>query len=340
MDKTPDPKSLPQPSGTPKREWHLDRRPLKLSLELVLAAVLTLAVAGGLVVAGGSGRILEVALLLVAAGAAVYTGWPVSALIALGAAAAYLVLEAVFGRIAAAHAPTELVLTLAIAGSVAACGFARSGYASKGVRKPALKRRRRKPKPVVEPQQVEPLVDTPAGPKRLTAGTLEYEVERARECGRPLSVLSVRPDDLDALAAPSHVQLGQLLDLLDAEIESTVRAIDVVGPQGPTQFQVILPETGFEGARTVAERIRLRVDSTLPELALGLSEGVTFSIGVATYPTDGVDEVELDAAAQRALARAAELGGNRTVLHSVPAGAPPGWGLSAAAGTRPLQPQH
>ena len=58
---------------------------------------------------------------------------------------------------------------------------------------------------------------------------------------------------------------------------------------------------------------------------------MTFSIGVATYPDDGADQVGLDAAAQRALTRAAELGGNRTVLHSVPADVPPGWGLSAAA---------
>ena len=319
------------PNPTPPRRWGPD-----LTLELVVAVVLTIAVALGLIATGSSGRFLQVAVLLVAAGAAGYTGWPMSGYIALGAAAVYLALEAAFGRLDGTHSLTELVLTLGTAGAVLAAGFANGASERERPRvsipRPKLRRREE------EPEEEASIQAEPAEAKRLTAGTLEYEIERARECNRPLGLLAVQPDGLDALAgAAGAKRLAQLLDLLDVEIESTVRAIDVIDRRGKARFQVILPETDPEGARTVAERIRLRVDSTMPERLLGLEEDLTFSVGVATYPEDGADEWALDAAAERALTRAAELGGNRTVLHSVPAGAPPGWGLSAAAGTTPLQ---
>ena len=121
-----------------------------------------------------------------------------------------------------------------------------------------------------------------------------------------------------------------------------MRAIDIVERIGPSRFRVALPETGPEGGRIVAERIRLRIDATRPELEPGRVVGVSVSIGISTYPADGTDTVELEAAAERALARAQELGGNRTVLFSVPAGAPRGWGLrsTSAAGTTPPLPQR
>jgi len=341
MYQTPSPIPPPQ-SGRSRRSRRRSSRRLYLrfSLELVLAAGLTLAVAAGLIVAGGSGRVLEVAILLVAATFAALTGWPTAGHIALGAAAAYLILETVFGRLDADHAITQLVLTLGIVGSILAAGFSHGGRRSKGARRKRPARRRSTPEPAEDAWAVDPWADELPGATRLTAGTLDYEIERARRSDRPLTVLAIRPDDLDFLAAAGEEQLTHLLDLLDEAIEATVRAIDVVARPAQARFQVVLPETGPEGARTVAERIRLQIDSTRPELAPGRPVGVSVSIGVASYPADGTDEVELGAAAERALARAAELGGNRTVLHSVPAGAPPGWGLSAAGGTRPLQPQH
>lgn len=84
--------------------------------------------------------------------------------------------------------------------------------------------------------------------------------------------------------------------------------------------------------------VRLRIDSTRPELSPGRPIGITVSIDVATYPADGADDVTLAAAAERALGRAAELGGNRTVLYSLPEGAPRGWALSAARHTTALPP--
>ena len=321
------------------RKRRSDRRKISLSLALILAAGLTVAVAAGLVVAGGSWRPVEVIVLVAGASIGLSSGWPASGHAALGTAAAYLILETVFGRLDGSHLAGNLLLTAGVLGSVLAAGFARRDRAARST--------------VTAPEaESDRWADDPwafgaAGQRRLTAGTLEYEIERARRAERPLSVLAVRPDELDFLAAAGGESLSRLLDLMDGVIESTVRAIDVVARTGPARFEVVLPETDAEGARTVAERIRLRVDSTRPELSASRPVGISVSIGVATYPADGADDVTLEAAAGRALEHAAELGGNRTVLYSLPAGAPRGWALSkgvpghisGAGDTSFLQPQ-
>jgi len=178
-----------------------------------------------------------------------------------------------------------------------------------------------------------PLAHAMSGRRRLTAGTLEYEIERARRHQRPLSVLAIVPDEVGLLSAGAGESLSN-----DEAIEAVVRATDIVERIGPSRFRVALPETGPEGGRIVAERIRLQIDATRPEYGLGVS----VSIGISTFPDDGTDTVELESAAERALARAQELGGNRTVLFSVPADAPRGWGLrsTSAAGTTSPLPQR
>src|SRR5204863_8407520 len=135
-----------------------------------------------------------------------------------------------------------------------------------------------------------------------------------------LSVLPVGADRPEAgRPAPP-----ELLDLIEEAITGTMRSVDVIIRSGQSRFEVVLPETDAEGARTLAERIRLRIDSTRPDPDAGIS----VSIGVAGYPADGSDDIELSAASGQALERAAELGGNRTVLYSLPEGAPPGWAMS------------
>ena len=333
MYQTPSP-TPSQPRQRRGRKRRSNRRKLTFSLELLLAAALTSAVAAGMIVAGGSWRPLEIAVLVAGAAIGFGAGWPVSGHAALGTAAAYLILETVFGRLDGSHIAANLLITAGVLGSVLAAGFSRHGQAD--VRPP-----RPQTKAGAEPDAWagDPWVNEKPGQRRLTAGTLEYEVERARRAGRPMSLLAIRPDELDFLAAAGGESLLRLLNLIDAAIEGTVRAIDVVGRTGPAQFEVVLPETGAEGARTVAERIRLRIDSTRPELSPGRPVGVTVSIGVATHPADGADDVTLSAAAERALGHAAELGGNRTVLYSLPTGAPRGWALSAARDTTAPPPQ-
>jgi diguanylate cyclase (GGDEF)-like protein len=310
-----------------RRRRRSDGSRLTVTFELVLAALLLLAVAAAIVVGGGSGWPIEVFVLVAGSVVAFARGWPISGHAALATGAAYLILETVFGRLGGDNLAANLLLTAGVLGAVLAAGFAR---------RVARPERSTAVSPLDEHWTVDPWADEAPGRPRLRAGTLEYEVERARRAERPLSVLAIRPDDLEELSAAAADSFRHLLEMIDHAIEATVRAVDIVSRSGQARFEVILPETGPEAARTVAERIRLRIDSTRPELTPGQLVGVSVSIGVASYPGDGVDDVELSAAAERALVRAAELGGNRTLLYSLPPGAPRGWAI-VSAGPGPAQ---
>ncbi len=129
-------------------------------------------------------------------------------------------------------------------------------------------------------------------------------------------MLAIRPDELDFLTAAGPEALAPLLDVMEEAIESTVRAIDVISRSGHTRFEVVLPDTGPEGA-DAGRADPLRIDSTRPGPTAGRPTGISVSIGVAAYPADGADDVEL--------------GGNRTLLFSLPPGAPRGWAMTTLA---------
>ena len=323
MYQTPNPNPSPPQRGR-SRKHRSNKRALSPSVELTVAVVLALGVLVGLLAAGGSGRPIEIAVLIIAVAVGGVAGWPASGHAALGAAAAYLIIETIAGRLDGSHLPAQLLLTAGLLGSVLAAGFARTEREPKKAAQPPAGAVPRTP---TQPEEwkVEPWVEdkpkpaAPAAPSRLEAGTLEYELERARRTEHPLSVLAIRPDDY-----PSGAQAApQFIDLIEDAIAATMRSVDLLR-RAQGRFEVVLPETDAEGARTLAERIRLRIDQTRPQEGAGVS----VSVGVASYPGDGSDDVELAAAAGRALDRAAELGGNRTVLYSVPEGAPRGWGIS------------
>lgn len=108
-----------------------------------------------------------------------------------------------------------------------------------------------------------------------------------------------------------HPEGDKLLRTLSKILHKGLRKTDVVARYGGEEFVVILPETPRENGRLVAEKIRRYVESfkfygreTQP---LGR---VTISIGVATFPMDGIDKPDLIKAADDALYRAKAKGRN------------------------------
>jgi diguanylate cyclase (GGDEF)-like protein len=138
------------------------------------------------------------------------------------------------------------------------------------------------------------------------------EIERAKRGNRSLPLLLIdidnfkRVNDTYGHGVGDHV-LRALATLLTAEM----RRIDHVARYGGEEFTVILTETGREGALAVAERIRKAVEEQdfRPE---GLEEAIrlTVSIGMAVYPEDAEEEIELMVRADRALYAAKAAGKN------------------------------
>ena len=89
-------------------------------------------------------------------------------------------------------------------------------------------------------------------------------------------------------------------------LQANVRDEDTVIRYGGDEFTIVLPHTGTEGAREVAERIRKAIKEHVFLGREGHSIHLTASIGVATYPTAARSREELIDQADRAMYRGKE----------------------------------
>ncbi|HOM80422.1 MAG TPA: diguanylate cyclase [Armatimonadota bacterium] len=148
--------------------------------------------------------------------------------------------------------------------------------------------------------------------RRYLEQRLSEEVPRAKRYRLPLSCLMLDLDHFkrinDTYGHPAgDAVLRQVADIL----RTSVRSVDVVGRYGGEEFLIILPQTGAEGARVLAERIRQRVEQELFDIG-GQTIHCTTSIGVAAASDGDVpDAGHLIAEADRALYHAKVTGRNR-----------------------------
>ena len=140
---------------------------------------------------------------------------------------------------------------------------------------------------------------------------LRRESKRASRSGRPLSLLFL---DLDGFKQvnDTHGHLAGSKALVEAAgiIKGSARETDVAARFGGDEFSVILPDTGRDGAVSVAERIRDRINACQFLASDGLSIHLTASIGVATLPDVAASAEELIRAADVAMYRVKDAGKN------------------------------
>jgi diguanylate cyclase (GGDEF)-like protein len=137
---------------------------------------------------------------------------------------------------------------------------------------------------------------------RYLNATLRREVERSKRYRTPVSLIFL---DLDGFKGVNdqhgHLWGSRTLVEVGRVIHSTVREIDVVSRFGGDEFTIILPQTGPEGAQTIAERIRQRIADTVFLEAHGLRVRITASIGIASFPDHGRTKDDLIARADQAM---------------------------------------
>ena len=102
-----------------------------------------------------------------------------------------------------------------------------------------------------------------------------------------------------------------------------LREPDILGRCGGEEFAVALPNTGVEGARIIAERLRYQVEQIQVPLVQGGVFSFTVSVGVATAsPTNaywaGASLSSLMAGADAALYRSKANGRNRVTEADAP----------------------
>ena len=142
---------------------------------------------------------------------------------------------------------------------------------------------------------------------------LKEEIGRHSRYGNLFSILLL---DLDNFKTYNdiygHPAGDILLSQIGKVIKGSVRSADQAFRYGGDEFVVILPEAAMDDAYVVAERVRVQVAREMEAKEIA----VTVSIGVASYPADGVISGELVTVADTALYYAKRTGGNRVYLSS------------------------
>jgi len=142
---------------------------------------------------------------------------------------------------------------------------------------------------------------------------LKEEIPRHFRYGNEFSVLLLDLDNFKSYNDMHGHPAGDiLLSQIGKIIKSSIRDADQAFRYGGDEFAVILPQTAKDDAYVVAERVRGQIAGGMEKEAVT----VTCSIGLASYPSDGMIPGELITVADTALYYAKRTGGNRVYLSS------------------------
>lgn len=149
--------------------------------------------------------------------------------------------------------------------------------------------------------------------RRAFFENLEKEVQRARRYRRAFSVLML---DLDHFKnyndTHGHLKGDEVLKELARLLLGNTRRADVAARYGGEEFVILLPEIGKQGGAVVAEKIRAAVEQS-PFYGRSQQPGgrVTVTLGLAAFPADSEEGLELVDVADRAMYVGKQQGGNR-----------------------------
>jgi diguanylate cyclase (GGDEF)-like protein len=148
--------------------------------------------------------------------------------------------------------------------------------------------------------------------RRALETRLRAEWRQAKRRGSTVAVLAIDLDHFKNINDTRGHPFGDVvLQELAGIMKATARDTDAVARLGGDEFVIVLPDTGWQGALTFAERMRRKVDDFSFGAASGAT-GLTISVGVAlARGTDPVSPEMLLQDADRSLYKAKSGGRNR-----------------------------
>jgi diguanylate cyclase (GGDEF)-like protein len=221
-------------------------------------------------------------------------------------------------QLAAAHRNIRTYLWLATAGSILLILVA--AVLSRMSWQLALSRLRAVAEHVAHAERVQYLAYhdglTTLPNRSLFSKLLGQSINEAQRANRRLAVLFLDLDRFKHINDTLGHEAGDLLlQQVSARLKACLRASDTVARLGGDEFVILLPELDEEKyAATVAQKI---LSATAKPFLLRSHEfRVTASVGISTYPQDGLDEQTLTKNADIAMYRAKEEGRNNFQFYS------------------------
>jgi len=142
---------------------------------------------------------------------------------------------------------------------------------------------------------------------------LQEELHRAE---RYNNILSIVMADLDRFKnindTYGHDAGDRVLKAIGKFLQQNIRDVDVIARYGGEEFVLMIPEAANDAAHSLSERLR----KNLSEMKIEDFPSITISLGIATYPYDGADPVELIKKADAAMYAAKRAGRNQVVKYS------------------------
>ncbi|WP_298438301.1 diguanylate cyclase [Geobacter sp.] len=151
--------------------------------------------------------------------------------------------------------------------------------------------------------------------RRHLMETMEKEFQRASRKGGHLSLVILDIDYFKKINDTyGHQEGDRVLATLAEIVMKGLRAYDIAARYGGEEFVLLLPETPLPEAQTIAERLRGEVQEHVFNGSLQ-GQVITISLGVATYPSPRVENIDsLFRQADEALYRAKQNGRNRVEI--------------------------
>lgn len=153
---------------------------------------------------------------------------------------------------------------------------------------------------------------------------LRREAARAEAESKPFCVLMMDLDHFkDVNDKYGHLAGSETLEEVGGVIKNSLRAGDVGARFGGEEFAAFLLDADYAQGMVAAERVRAAIENyDFPAVRRGSTEvsgprthRMTISVGVASFPTDARDPIQLVEKADSALYRAKRSGRNRVCAY-------------------------
>lgn len=147
----------------------------------------------------------------------------------------------------------------------------------------------------------------------LMMDRLTQAVARATRDQVPFALLFLDVDDFKAINdAHGHDAGDEILRELSTRLRTSIRASDTAARIGGDEFVAIVEGADFERAIEVADRIRMRIGTSMT--LKGSRRRITVSIGIAMFPHHAATAAGLLTAGDQAMYVAKRTGKNRHVV--------------------------